>query len=120
LFNFETMRHSIITDNSIPGMVTAIDKAVETIKNALDANGMTENTIIIFSSDNGGQPISGAANNLPLRGGKNTWFEGGMRVPSFVYSPLFAGSITPNTINDWYYRGRTIKFVGWGPIKNHF
>ena len=60
---------------------------------------MMANSIIIFTSDNGGQPITGAASNLPLRGGKNTWFEGGMRVPAFVYSPLF--DTIPTGVNSW-------------------
>ncbi len=69
-------------------MVTAIDDAVQRIMDALAANNnMDSNTILVFASDNGGQPLNGAANNLPYRGGKNTWFEGGVKVPSFIYSP---------------------------------
>ena len=42
------------------------------------------------------------ANNLPLRGGKNSWFEGGVKTPSFIYSPLFDGTLTTGSDNEWY------------------
>lgn len=83
-------------------MVSAIDDVIAQIKDALEANNMLDNSIIIFTSDNGGQPMRGGANNLPLRGGKNSWFEGGLKVPAFMYSPLFDGSITPGSDFDWY------------------
>jgi arylsulfatase B len=49
----------------------------------LRARGMWENTLIVFSADNGG-PITQAANNYPLRGGKHSNFDGGVRVAAFV------------------------------------
>ncbi len=86
-------------------MVTAIDDAVSRIMTALNANGdMADNAILVFASDNGGQPTAGGANNLPLRGGKNTWFEGGVKVPAFIYSPLFSGSVTSGVTNNWYFQ----------------
>uniref|UniRef100_A0A182MQ07 Sulfatase N-terminal domain-containing protein n=1 Tax=Anopheles culicifacies TaxID=139723 RepID=A0A182MQ07_9DIPT len=58
---------------------------------ALHARDMLENTIIVFSSDNGG-PADGfndnAASNWPLRGVKNTLWEGGVRGAGFIWSPL--------------------------------
>ena len=82
-------------------MVTTIDDVVQQIKDALQTNGMLDNSIIIFASDNGGLPGSnGGANNLPLRGGKNSWFEGGVKVPSFIYSPLFDATVTGSD-NEW-------------------
>merc|ERR1739838_511835 len=80
-------------------MVTAIDEVILQIKEALDSNGMLDNSIIIFASDNGGLPGQGA-NNLPLRGGKNSWFEGGVKTPAFIYSPLFDGSLTAGSDNE--------------------
>lgn len=81
-------------------MVTTIDDAFASIVAALDEVGMLDNTVIVFSSDNGGQPTAGGASNYPLRGAKNTWWEGGIRVPSWIYSPLFDESIA-GTTSDW-------------------
>merc|ERR1712223_1000630 len=89
-------------------MATAIDDVLAQIKVALENNGMLDNSIIIFASDNGGLPGNGGANNLPLRGGKNSWFEGGVKVPSFIYSPLFDATVTGSDnecmfhITDWF------------------
>ncbi len=56
-------------------MVTAMDDAIGRVKTALSDKGMLDETVIVFASDNGGQPVAGAASNEPLRGGKNTWWE---------------------------------------------
>ena len=54
--------------------------------------GQYENTVIIFMSDNGGRFIKNASDsdnpNFPLRGFKNTIYEGGTKVPAFISSPL--------------------------------
>ncbi len=49
---------------------------------------MLEDTVIIFSSDNGGMPF-GAGFNYPFRGAKGSYLEGGVRVPAFVYGPKY-------------------------------
>ncbi|MFP5231353.1 MAG: arylsulfatase B [Acidobacteriota bacterium] len=67
-------------------MVTSLDEAVGRVKEALDRTGAGENTLILFHGDNGGQTKKGAV-NLPLRAGKSTVFEGGIRVPAFVHAP---------------------------------
>ncbi|XP_041356231.1 arylsulfatase B-like [Gigantopelta aegis] len=66
------------------GMVTAIDDAVSDVYDALVAREMEANTLIVFTSDNGGN-LQGYGNNWPLRGGKATIWEGGTRVPGFVH-----------------------------------
>ena len=48
--------------------------------------GMLANTVIGYSSDNGG-PLD-HANNAPFRGGKHTFWEGGLRAEAFIWSPL--------------------------------
>jgi arylsulfatase B len=68
------------------GMVTAMDDLVGSLINDLKASGMYEDSVIIFSSDNGGMLNLGAT-NYPLTGQKSTLFEGGVRVPGFVHSP---------------------------------
>ena len=69
------------------GMVTAMDEMLGQIITELENNGMYQDSIVVFSSDNGGSSNSGAASNLPLRGFKGTYYEGGIRVPAFVHSP---------------------------------
>ncbi|CAG5118231.1 unnamed protein product [Candidula unifasciata] len=67
------------------GMVTALDEAVGNITSALFQSQLIDNLLLVFTSDNGGHPYMGGSNS-PLRGGKNTIWEGGTRVPTFVYS----------------------------------
>lgn len=73
-------------------MVSAMDDSVKKIVGALKKKGMLNNSIILFSTDNGG-PAAGfndnAASNWPLRGVKGTLWEGGVRGISFIWSPLF-------------------------------
>lgn len=64
-------------------MVMRMDGHVGALSAALQRTGMWASTLIAFSSDNGG-PITQAANNYPLRGGKHSHFEGGVRVAAFV------------------------------------
>ena len=71
------------------GMVTAMDDFVGTLVASLKKQGIYEDTIIVFSSDNGGLVDAGGASNLPLKGQKSTLYEGGVRVPGFVHSPNF-------------------------------
>ena len=68
------------------GMVTAMDDLVGSLIKDLKAKGMYEDSVIIFSSDNGGNMNLGATNN-PLKGQKIFLFEGGVRVNGFVHSP---------------------------------
>ncbi|EMI57078.1 arylsulfatase B [Rhodopirellula sallentina] len=67
-------------------MTTAMDRNIGTILDALDENGFRENTLVIFHSDNGGDPKHGG-NNQPLRGKKFTTWEGGVRVPAIMRWP---------------------------------
>ena len=64
--------------------ITEMDKEIGQLLMMLDAYALAENTIVIFMSDNGG---GGGADNEPLRGGKSTMFEGGLRVPCIVRWP---------------------------------
>jgi arylsulfatase A-like enzyme len=85
---FESLYDGVITDSkrkTFAGMVSALDEAVENITSTLAEVGMWEDTLFLFNSDNGG-PL-GSANNYPLRGGKFTYWDGGLRIQAFVHSP---------------------------------
>jgi len=62
-------------------VVDAMDQAIGQVLDTLDAQGISETTLVLFFSDNGGATYaSGGADNSPLRGGKGDAFEGGIRV----------------------------------------
>ena len=69
-------------------MIRALDRSVGRIMDALQEEGLADNTVVIFSSDNGGAGYVGLPEvNAPFRGWKITNFEGGLRVPIFVKWP---------------------------------
>lgn len=74
-------------------MMKSLDDAVGSIMNALDEKRLNNNTIIIFTSDNGGERFS---EMVSYKGHKMTLWEGGIRVPAFVKWP---GVIAPNTVS---------------------
>jgi arylsulfatase A-like enzyme len=83
-------------------MVEAMDEAVGTVLDQLDASGVTDNTIVVFTSDNGGLSTSEGSptSNLPLRGGKGWVYEGGIREPWIIRYPgvTKAGSVSEELI----------------------
>ena len=82
-------------------VVEELDWSVGRILDTLDANGLRENTLVIFTSDNGPWLRYGdhGGSAGPLREGKGTHFEGGFRVPCIVSWP---GTIPPGTVNSQF------------------
>jgi arylsulfatase A-like enzyme len=71
------------------GMVETMDAAVGIVLDAVERHGLSDNTIVVFTSDNGGVASGDAyaTSNFPLRGGKGYQWEGGLRVPFFLHVP---------------------------------
>ncbi|MHB8901287.1 MAG: sulfatase [Thermoguttaceae bacterium] len=90
------------------GMIEAMDEAVGIVLRKLDELGLDQNTVIIFTSDNGGVSSGDAysTSNLPLRGGKGRQWEGGIREPYYIRVPGMADSgavcNTPVIHTDFY------------------
>ncbi len=83
------------------GLVESMDDAVGKVIHTLEETGLMDNTIIIFTSDNGGV-VSGdnySTNLAPLRGGKGYQWEGGIRVPLIIYHPGIASTKKPSKIH---------------------
>jgi arylsulfatase A-like enzyme len=81
-------------------MVTAVDDSVGAVLAKLDALDLTDNTVVVFFSDNGGLCTlgrPGPTSNLPLRSGKGWLYEGGVREPMIVRAP---GVTRPGNAND--------------------
>ena len=90
------------------GMIAAMDEAVKNITEHLGNAGMWDNTLMVFTSDNGGSQTYGG-NNWPLRGRKSTLWEGGIRVAGFVHGNMLnvpsPNVVTNNEmihVSDWY------------------
>ena len=85
-------------------MVESVDHSVGRINQTLEDLGISENTVLIFFSDNGGHGTYTC--QRPLRGGKGMYYEGGIRVPMFAYWPghIEAGTTTDEPVisTDFY------------------
>jgi arylsulfatase A-like enzyme len=76
-------------------MIKNLDDAVGEILKTIKDQGLDENTIILFASDNGGATYTEAADNSPLKAGKFSNFEGGLRIPMAV---RWKGKINSGTV----------------------
>ncbi len=91
-------------DNAVyAAMIESMDESLGKIVNTLKQEGIYNNTVIVFTSDHGGLSNRGArskrqlaTSNLPLRAGKGHVYEGGAKVPFFVFWP---GKVTPGTFS---------------------
>ncbi|MBB3696876.1 sulfatase-like hydrolase/transferase [Flammeovirga yaeyamensis] len=96
-------------------MVEHVDDATGVVLTKLDELGLMENTIIIFSSDNGGlhgkkkRPVT---SNYPLRGGKGMIYEGGIRIPTMIYHPQHNARIESTSISSIDYLPTLVDLAG--------
>lgn len=89
-----------VQDNPIyAGLVESMDDAVGVVLERLKQLGLDENTIIVFTSDNGGVASGDAfsTSNYPLRGGKGYQWEGGIREPYLIKAPMLKNM--PKTVD---------------------
>ncbi len=116
-------------------MVHSLDDAVGTLLDAVDKTGRRENTIIIFTSDNGGNMYNGIretgpdgadfvttpTSNAPLRGGKATPWEGGTRIPQIIVWPgvTSPGSVTNTVTNSADFYPTLLGGIGIGLPDDH-
>jgi arylsulfatase B len=84
---------------SFAGMVDAMDATIGRVLELLETERLAANTLVLFFSDNGG-PTAQGASNTPLRAGKATAFEGGIRVPAIMRFPdrLKPGSVSQQVL----------------------
>ena len=94
-----------VQDNPIyGGMMESMDDAVGIVLDKLVALGLANNTLVIFTSDNGGVSAGDAfsTSNLPLRGGKGIEYEGGIREPYYIRWPAKVYGRDKHIARDWY------------------
>ncbi|XP_025077727.1 arylsulfatase B-like [Pomacea canaliculata] len=79
-------------------MMAVVDEGIGNITRLLRKKNLMNNLLIVFTSDNGGS-YSGGSSNWPYKGEKTTLWEGGIKVPTFLYSE--SNKILPNTNCSW-------------------
>jgi arylsulfatase A-like enzyme len=92
-YNAKTKPANLSTSAKYAAMVQSVDEAVGTIMAKVDELGVRDNTVVMFTSDNGGE--SAFTDNAPLRAGKGYPYEGGIREPWVVRWP---GAVEPGGI----------------------
>lgn len=91
---------------SLAGMLSAVDEAIGKIVATLESTGQRDNTLIVFSADNGGPNPRALSDNGVLRAGKGTLYEGGLRASAFINWPgqIPAGARNKEPLHtvDWF------------------
>lgn len=87
-------------NSTYAALIETLDSNIGRILDTLDAEKLASNTLIVFTSDNGG--INVTSSQRPLRGGKGMYYEGGIKVPLFIRWPerIKAGSSSPTPVSN--------------------
>lgn len=92
------------SNSTYAAMIATVDYNIGKLMRTMDSLGISDNSLVIFTSDNGG--IRAISSQEPLRAGKGSYYEGGIRVPMIVRWP---GRVGANTISsqvvsnlDWF------------------
>lgn len=103
----------------LAAMLESIDHGIGMITRKLKEVGIAENTIVIFTSDNGGE--TNVTSNAPLRGGKSELYEGGIRVPLIVRWPaqIPAGSLCQHPTQNIDFYPTILDAANIRPDKDH-
>lgn len=101
-------------------MIESMDAACGQVFDALEENGLAENTLVVFTSDNGGLSTSEGSptTNLPYRAGKGWLYEGGIRVPLLVRNPAtgHGGTATAEPIYSTDFYPTLLAATGHDPL----
>jgi len=107
------------SQNGLYGDATEeLDWSMGVLLETLKEEGLDQNTLVIFTSDNGADEHFGGTNR-PLRGQKGTTYEGGFRVPCIVSGILEGESMASPTETFYYYQKQQLQAVRWGNWKYH-
>ena len=116
-------------DPAYAAMIYSVDESVGRILSLLDELQLADNTLVIFTSDNGGvggyeregiKPANGITDNAPLRGGKGMLYEGGIRVPYIFRWPgkIAKGAVCDQPINSVDLYPTLLEIAGAGQSAN--
>ena len=109
----DSQARQVQDDPVMAAMIESMDDSVGRVMKKLQDLGVAEDTVVIFTSDNGGmglsfpsRPLEAPTSNLPLRAGKGHLYEGGIRVPLIIKWPgvIQAGSLSSQPVisTDFY------------------
>lgn len=103
------------------GMMEAMDDSVGLVLKAIEDAGVSDNTVVIFTSDNGGVSSGDgyATSCLPMRGGKGRQWEGGIRQPYYISWPgVTRGGTTQELATGMDFYPTILEMAGIGPLKD--
>ncbi|XP_077981152.1 arylsulfatase B-like [Glandiceps talaboti] len=120
---YEDMYRNKINDDNrriYAAMTTCMDHAIGNVTNTLREKGLLDNSVIVFSTDNGGS-LGYGASNWPLRGQKGTLYEGGVRGAACVDSPFLKPHVRGTMNKELLYVGdwlATFVHLAGGNVNN--